>query len=122
MNANLPQTLEGVTLVYERLCREGVIRDASQYRRGDWVQVRLRGAVLCGQVVGEPTRAVGGGGQSATRLHVRTAIGDYWVRTFDSRPCSQAGDGVCACADAERARTRGARRFVSPLGNTGVAV
>jgi hypothetical protein len=117
MTANLPQTLEGVTRLYERLRRDGVIRDGSSHRKGDRVQVRIRGVVLCGRVLGE----VSGGEDRPVRLAVVTALGDCWVRPFDIRACSEAGDARCGCATAKPARGRGARCVPSPLGNTGVA-
>lgn len=122
MAANLPQTIEAVERLYQKLRREGVIGEGTQHLRGDWVQVRSRGAVLCGRVLGEvlaPTE------NRRVRIAVLTQLGDQWVRPFDVRSCSKAEDARCACAapDAPAAGAAQARRAwcTSPLGNTGVA-
>lgn len=120
MAANLPQTLDAVTRLYEQLRREGFIRYSRTHVRGDRVQCRVRGAVLCGRVLGEVLPESDG---RPLRIAVLTDIGDRWVRSFDVRACSSVGDDGCACArDAAAALAQAQpRRFRSPLGNTGVA-
>ncbi len=120
MAANLPQTLAGVTRLYDRLRRDGVIRDGVTHARGDWVQFRVRREVLCGRVLGELKRPDDGG---QVRIAVAATIGDFWPTAFNVRPCSKVADGRCACAtDAPAAAAQAQRRrFPSPLGNTGVA-
>lgn len=118
MPANVPQTLEAVERLYQKLRREGFIRDGVAFRTGAHVQARVRRAVLCGRVLGQ----VAIGEEKQVRYAVATTIGDFFVRAFDLRVCGDKADGRCTCVepDASAAGSTHGACLLPPLGNTGV--
>lgn len=122
MGANLPQTLDGVQRLYEKLRREGFVRITAGLVVGQFVQCQRRGITLCGTLEGSlPARD-----DRPQRFIVITSVGDLFVAPANVRACEGAGDGRCTCAVAAREGAAGAhgRRlgagFTAPLGNTGV--
>lgn len=82
-----------------------------------WVQVRVKGVVLCGRLT-----EVGSPNSQREYFKVHTELGESWASARDVRMCS--GDGRCACEPSRSANgapaTLPEREALPPYGNTGV--
>lgn len=106
-------------LSYDRLAAQVQASEAARDYRPVWVQVRIRGEVMCAHVAG----AMAQSGTRPALLKLDTPIGIQFRPAYETRACSHAGDGLCTCA-ARCGDTQGApqRAALTPPGKTGVTL
>lgn len=103
-------------LSFDRLAAEVKAAESRRDYAPVWVQVRIRGEVMCCHVAAAMP-------QSGTRpalLKLDSPIGIQYRPAYEARACSQAGDGLCTCVAAQGCAAPSAAAQVTPPGKTGV--